>query len=82
MKSFESSISDTSIWTTSLALETAEEHREHLFQHLQQHGMAISTTKCNFGASEVSFLGHLISGKELTSLPQNVEAIPYSTKFP
>jgi len=55
-----------------------EEHREHLrklFQRLQQFGMAINITKCVFGASEDSFLEHLISGKGLALLPQKVEAI-------
>jgi len=58
--------------------KTTEEHREHLkklFQRLQQFGMAINITKCVFEAAEVSFLGHLISGKGFASLPQKVEAI-------
>jgi len=45
-----------------------EEHREHLkklFQRLQQFGIAINTSKYIFGMPEVSFLGHLISGKGL-----------------
>jgi len=41
--------------------------------------VAINTTKCVFGISEVSFLGHLISKKGLAPSPQKVEAI---VKFP
>ena len=61
-----------------VASKTAEEHREHLrklFQRLQQFGVAINTTKCVFGESEVSFLGHHISAKGLAPLPQKVKAI-------
>jgi len=61
-----------------VASKTAEEHHEHLrelFQRLQQFGVAINITKCIFGVSEISFLRHLISGKELALLPQKVEAI-------
>jgi len=55
--------------------KTAEEHHEHLrriFQHFQQFGVGINTIKCIFGEFEVSFLGHLISGKGLAPLPQKV----------
>jgi len=61
-----------------VASKTAEEYQEHqrkLFQRLQQFGVAINITKCVFEASEVSFLGHLISRKGLAPLPQKVEAI-------
>jgi len=56
-----------------IASKTAEEHYEHLrrlFQRLQQFGVTINTTKCVFGVSEVSFLGHLISKKGLAPLLQ------------
>jgi len=37
--------------------------------------MTINTTKYVFRVSEVSFLGHLFSGKGLAPLPQKVETI-------
>jgi len=64
-----------------VASKTVEEH-EHLrrlFQRFEQFGVAINTTKCVFGVSEVSFLGHLISRKGLALSPQKVETI---VKFP
>jgi len=64
-----------------VASKTPEKHREHLrklFSCLQQFSMAINTTKCVLMADmcgEVSFLGHLISGKGLALLPQKMEII-------
>jgi len=59
-----------------VASKTAQEHHEHLrrlFERLQQFG--VNNTKCVFGVSKISFLGHLISGKGLALLLQKVEAI-------
>jgi len=77
MKWFEDS-SSVYLDAILVASKIAEEYRKHLrrlFQPLQQFGVAINTTKCVFGISEVLFLGHLISGKRLVLLPQKVEAI-------
>jgi len=58
-------------------IKTTEEHREHLrklFQSLEQFGMA-SIPLNVFWERLKTFLGHFISGKGLTPLPQKVKAI-------
>ncbi|GFW21466.1 retrovirus-related Pol polyprotein from transposon 297 [Trichonephila clavipes] len=44
--------------------ENAEEHRSHLrtiFQRLSSYGLKLNISKCVFGATELIFLGHLIT---------------------
>lgn len=55
-----------------------EEHKKHLrilFNRLKEYGMVINTSKSVFGASEVVFLGYLISAEGTKPLPVKVEAI-------
>ncbi|GFV22559.1 hypothetical protein TNCV_2077511 [Trichonephila clavipes] len=43
--------------------ENAEEHRSHLrtiFQRLSSYGLKLNISKCVFGVTELTFLGHLI----------------------
>ncbi len=61
---------------------TKEEHRSHLrqlFERLQQYGLVINPAKCELGRSQLSFLGHLITGRGISPLPFRVQAI---TAFP
>lgn len=61
-----------------VASRTADEHRQHLdilFAKLSEHGLIINPTKCNFGVSELKFLGYLVTTNGLSPLPTKVEAI-------
>jgi hypothetical protein len=61
-----------------IASHTLEEHMEHLsqfFQVLQDNGLTISPEKCTFAASQVKFLGHMVSETGITPLPKHVAAI-------
>lgn len=61
-----------------VASENVEKHEQHLkliFQRLQEHGVLINTAKCEFGQSEVTFLGHRISSAGTKPLPDKVRAL-------
>jgi hypothetical protein len=61
-----------------IASRTREEHLHHLrllFERLKKHGLVINLAKCQFGRSEISFLGHLITSHGSKPLPDKVEAI-------
>ena len=65
-----------------VASRTRQEHRQHLrelFERLQQHGLVLHLAKCQFGCTEIDFLGHHISRHGITPLPQKVSVI---TNFP
>lgn len=58
--------------------QNEEQHKLHLrevFTRLQNYGMVINTAKCVFGASEVTFLGYLISANGTIPLPAKVQSI-------
>ena len=62
-----------------VANKDAEEHERHLrqlFQRLQEHGLVIKVAKCQFGHTTLDLLGHRITAKGVSSLPDKVEAIP------
>ncbi|XP_033214030.1 uncharacterized protein LOC117171086 [Belonocnema kinseyi] len=49
-----------------IASASPEEHETHLrvvFERLKKAGLRINPNKCTFGVSELTFLGHLISGE-------------------
>ncbi|CAK1580654.1 unnamed protein product [Parnassius mnemosyne] len=52
-----------------------EQHLRAIFQKLKEYGMLINTSKCVFGAREVSFLGYHISASGTKPLDTKVEAI-------
>jgi hypothetical protein len=61
-----------------IASRTLEEHMEHLsqfFQVLQDNGLTINPGKCTFAATQVKFLGHMVSETGITPLPKHVTAI-------
>ncbi|GFU40681.1 retrovirus-related Pol polyprotein from transposon 17.6 [Nephila pilipes] len=58
--------------------KSESEHKTHVravFQKLQQYGLTINTSKCVFGVSEISFLGHLVTQQGTKPLPDKVEPI-------
>lgn len=61
-----------------VASKNAKEHQVHLrqlFQRLQEHGLVINVTKCQFGRTTLDFLGHRITSHGASPLPDKVEAI-------
>ncbi len=61
-----------------IASKNHEEHKQHLialFDRLEEHGMVIKPVKCEFGVSEIKFLGHVVSSKGITPLPGKVDTI-------
>jgi hypothetical protein len=58
--------------------KSEEEHRRHLMavlQWLQGAGLAANADKCEFGKSELDFLGHRVSAAGIKLLPDRVQAI-------
>lgn len=52
-----------------------EEHLRQLFTRMRDYGIIINTSKCVFGASEVTFLGYSISRQGTKPLESKVQAI-------
>ena len=66
-----------------IASRSKSEHRAHLRQvleRLQQHGLVINVAKCQFGKTEIDFLGHHITKDGATPLPTKVAAISEFTR--
>lgn len=65
-----------------IASNSKEQHMQHLralFDRLNFYGLTINPSKCNFGVSNLNFLGFKISEKGIEPLPDRVESI---LKFP
>lgn len=61
-----------------VASHSPQEHIMHLrelFTLLSQNGMVINKAKCVFAANEVDFLGHHVSAKGITPLPDRIAAL-------
>ena len=61
-----------------VASSSEEEHMRHLhklFQRLMQYGEVIKHRKCKFGATSLSFLGHIIDKDGIRPLPEKVKSI-------
>ena len=61
-----------------VASKDAKTHKQHLhllFQRLQEHGLVINVSKCQFGRSSHDFLGHHITCTGIMPLPDKVDAI-------
>ena len=53
-------------------------HKQYLwllFQRLREHGVVVNVAKCQFGRSNLDFLGHHISSSGVSPLPERVEVI-------
>ena len=61
-----------------VASANEEQHRSHLrllFQRLAQNGLLLNPAKCQFGRSEIDFLGYRISPAGIAPLSAKVDAI-------
>lgn len=61
-----------------IASKNAQEHENHLrqvFSRLREHGLALNFAKCEFGKSEINFLGHTITEKGIRPLAEKVDVI-------
>ena len=61
-----------------VASTTADEHLHHLrivFERLATHGIVINPSKCLFGVSEFTFLGHHIDRHGIRALPDKVMTV-------
>ena len=62
-------------------LVTSPDHRTHkkhlkiIFTRLAKYGIIISPEKCQFGTTELSFLGHHVCSEGISLLPSAVDAI-------
>lgn len=57
---------------------TTDEHQCHLdkvLERLQRHGLTCNPEKCRFGATEISFLGHLVTSEGIDKQPEKLEGI-------
>ena len=62
--------------------DTKEEHFKRLeavFQKLMAAGLKLKPTKCFFFRDEIEYLGHVVSGKGISTNPKKIEAV---TKWP
>lgn len=50
-------------------------HLKQLFGKMSEYGILINTSKCVFGASEVSFLGYRISADGIKPLDEKIQAV-------
>ena len=51
------------------------EHLEVVFSHLQEAGLKMKRSKCDFFKSEIHYLGHLISPEGISLLPNKLDSI-------
>jgi cleavage and polyadenylation specificity factor subunit 1 len=61
-----------------IASRNKSEHLKHLrelFSRLKEHGLVINLAKCQFGCTQIEFLGHQVSSRGAIPLPQKVEAV-------
>ena len=64
-------------------LVTSPDHRTHkkhlriLFTRLAEYGIIIGPEKCQFGTTQLSFLGHHVCAKGISPLPNAVDVIVY-----
>ena len=58
--------------------DTKEEHLKRLeavFQKLMAAGLKLKPTKCFFFRDEIEYLGHVVSGKGISTNPKKIEAV-------
>lgn len=61
-----------------IASSSEEEHIQHLrqvFQRFEEYGIVLNVNKCEFGRSEINFLGHKINAYGIQPLTEKVLAI-------
>ena len=60
---------------TSPDHQTHKKHLKILFKRLTEYGIIIGPDKCQFGTTELSFLGHYVCPEGISPLPTAVDAI-------
>lgn len=61
-----------------VASNNEEEHTEHIrivLDKLKEYGLTISVEKCQFGKTEVTYLGHRINANGIKPLDEKMKAI-------
>ena len=56
-------------------METHLEHLRSLFEKLRKADLKLKEIKCNFLKRHIQYLGHIVSGKGITPLPEKLESI-------
>ena len=56
-------------------METHLEHLRKLFMKLREADLKLKEVKCNFLKKHIQYLGHIISGKGITPMPEKLECI-------
>lgn len=64
---------DILIYSSSLELHII--HLEQVFKKLQQQSRKVKASKCNFGVSQVEYLGHIVSAQGVVVDPNKIECI-------
>ena len=79
MKSYRASHSLSVIWMIYLFfspdMETHLEHLRTLFMRLREADLKLKEVKCNFLKKHIQYLGHIVSGKGITPMPEKLECI-------
>ena len=63
------------ILIASVSRQQHEKHLRALFKALEEHGLVVNKTKCEFGKMELDFLGHHVTTTGASPLPTKVSAI-------
>ena len=61
-----------------IAISNPQEHKQHLkqvFDRFKQFGVIVNPTKCQFGVSELTFLGHSLNSHGIRQLQDKVKVI-------
>ena len=56
-------------------METHLEHLRKLFMKLREADLKLKEVKCNFLKKHIQYLGHIVSGKGITPMPEKLECI-------
>ncbi|KAL9830776.1 putative nucleotidyltransferase, Ribonuclease H [Arabidopsis thaliana] len=56
-------------------METHLEHLKKVLDIMKKHQFYANVKKCSFGNSEISYLGHIISGNGVASDPEKIKAM-------
>ena len=56
-------------------MEIHLEHLRSLFVRLREADLKLKEVKCNFLKKHIQYLGHIISGKGITPMPEKFECI-------
>ena len=60
---------------TSPDHRTLKKHLQILFTRLAKYGIIIGPEKCQFGTTELNFLGHHVCSEGISPLPSAIDAI-------